>query len=185
MIRHAVHPSVLLAPLAALALGCGDSPQLREPVGGADDAASPEADAGPEVHAEARPDSVRAVYVPDYSHIYHGSGRDRFPLTTTLSVRNTDPERTIALLSVRYYDTSGELTRRFLEAPRRLGPLGTADFVVAEHDVSGGTGANFIVEWTASRPVSRPLIESVMIGTRGNQGVSFTSRGRPIERRRP
>ncbi|MDP2499046.1 MAG: DUF3124 domain-containing protein [Candidatus Palauibacterales bacterium] len=161
-------------------MGCGPSadeeaqaPEAEPPV-----AAAPAAADSPQ-----EPPAVsESVYVPDYSHVYHGAGLSRFPLTTTLSVRNTDPERAITLRSVRYYDTDGELTRRFLEEPRRLGPLGTADFVVQEHDVSGGTGANFIVDWSADRPVSQPVIESVMIGTRSGQGISFTSRGQPIER---
>lgn len=167
--------------LLAVLAGCGSS---------ADQAPGPEAER-PVADAPAAADSAvdpvvsQAVYIPDYSHVYHGEGRSRFPLTTTLSVRNTDPERSITLRSVRYYDTGGRLTRRFLEDPRRLGPLGTADFVIEEHDVSGGTGANFIVEWSASRPVSPPVIEAVMIGTRSNQGISFTSRGQPIQRTAP
>jgi hypothetical protein len=52
--------------------------------------------------------------------------------------------------------------------------------VVHLADESGGSGANFIVVWRADKPVNPPLAESVMIGTQGNQGVSFTSRGRPI-----
>jgi hypothetical protein len=124
------------------------------------------------------------VYVPDYAHIYVGSGRTRYALTTTLSVRNTDPDRPITVNSVRYYDTGGTLGRQFLDEPRRLGPLGTVDFVVAEHDTSGGSGANFIVEWSAERPVSDPVIEAVFISTRAGRGLSFTSRGVPIARSR-
>lgn len=165
---------------AALLVGCSPSAdeeaQVRE-------AEPPVAEAPPAGDsAQTAPAVSQSVYVPDYSHVYHGGGLSRFPLTTTLSVRNTDPERSITLRSVRYYDTEGELTRRFLEEPRRLEPLGTADFVIEEHEVSGGTGANFIVEWSADRAVSRPLIEAVMIGTSSGQGISFTSRGQPIER---
>lgn len=167
--------------LVVLLAGCGPSAE--------EDARAPEGEASVAEAAasgdSAAPAVSQAVYVPDYSHVYHGGGRSRFPLTTTLSVRNTDPERSITLRSVRYYDTGGELTRRYLEEARRLAPLETADFVVEEHDVSGGTGANFIVEWSAQRPVSQPVVESVMIGTRSTQGISFTSRGQPIERPDP
>ena len=177
----AVNRTLALATVALL-LGCGgaddgsDSPQGGEPEGVVGEV---ERDTG----ALASPPAVsQSVYVPDYSHIYHGSARDRYGLTTTLSIRNTDPERSITVRSVRYYDTQGELARRYLERPRRLDPLGTIEFVVAEHDTSGGSGANFIVEWSAGEPVSEPVIESVMISTRLGQGVSFTSRGVPIVR---
>lgn len=164
-------------------LGCGPPADRegRSPGEGKEEPAAAVTDSG-DREAPGPVAVSQAVYVADYAHIYHGSERTRYPLTTTLSVRNTDPERSIAVNSVRYYDTEGDLARRFLEKPRRLGPLGTAEFVVAEHDISGGSGANFIVEWSADRPVSPPLIEAVMISTRQGQGLSFTTRGQPIER---
>lgn len=178
MNAHSSVPRFLVPAIAVLLVGCGppDDRAERTPAGEAGEAvAEGEPDSGP-------PAVSRSVYVPDYAHIYHGSSRDRHALTTTLSVRNTDPDRSITVASVRYYNTSGELSRRFLENPRRLGPLGTIDFVVAEHDTTGGSGANFMVEWSAGEAVSEPVIESVMISTRLGQGLSFTSRGVPIVR---
>lgn len=171
---------LLALATVTLLVGCGgtDDRSERAPV------EEPEGVAA-EIEPDTAPESPVAsgtVYVPDYAHIYHGSARDRYALTTTLSIRNTDPDRSITVASVRYYNTQGELARRFLEEPHRLGPLGTIDFVVAEHDTSGGSGANFIVEWSAREPVSEPVIESVMISTRLGQGLSFTSRGVPIVR---
>ncbi len=174
-------PFTVFLILLALGTGCGSGAEESAP-GPREERGAPEPAAA---DSATEPAISQAVYVPDYAHVYHGSGLSRFPLSTTLSVRNTDPERSITLRSVRYYNMEGELTRQYLDGPRRLDPLGTADFVMEEHDVSGGTGANFIVEWSADRPVSPPLIEAVMIGTRSGQGVSFTSRGQPIERTRP
>ena len=51
---------------------------------------------------------------------------------------------------------------------------------VVKRDESGGSGANFIVEWSSETPVNPPIIESVMIGAQSSQGISFTSRGREI-----
>ena len=52
-------------------------------------------------------------------------------------------------------------------------------FVPAEN-TRGGTGANFIVEWSADGLITDPLIESVMVGTLVAQGFSFTSRGKTM-----
>lgn len=175
----------LVAACTVLAAGCGE-PGARTPApddardGGARPAAGA-TDGVPGSPAEGG-GPVRAVYVPAYSHIYHGSEGEAYQLTTTLSVRNTDPDRSITLRSVRYHDTRGELARRFLDGPRRLGPLGTVGYVIEEADTTGGSGANFIVEWSSEQPVSPPVIEAVMISTRSGRGVSFTSRGVPIER---
>ena len=61
-----------------------------------------------------------------------------------------------------------------------LKPLESVRYLVKESDMRGGSGANFIVKWKADVPVNRPIFEAVMIGTRGQQGISFTSRGHEI-----
>jgi len=53
----------------------------------------------------------------------------------------------------------------------------TVEYIVAQTDVSGGSGANFLVRWTSEAPASPLLVEAVMIGTSAQQGISFTSRG--------
>lgn len=134
-------------------------------------------------HAPARaqaPAPGQAIYVPCYSHIYHGMKNMPLDLTVTLSIRNTDPERSIRLVSVDYYDTNGGLVRSYLTSKTTLGPMMTWEAIVAERDRSGGSGANFLVRWEADGPASQPLAEAVMIGTSSQQGISFTSRGVPV-----
>ena len=106
------------------------------------------------------------LYVPVYSHIYRGSGQPAL-LATTLSIRNTDPSRVMVLRVVDYYDTQGNRLRRYVEQPLRVRPLQTIEYLVEEQDVAGGSGANFIVEWSAPEPVSVPLVETVMVGGNG------------------
>ena len=122
----------------------------------------------------------QAVYVPAYSDIYHGSSERPFLLAVTLSILNIDPERAITITAVDYYETAGQHLKQYLDAPVSLKPLGSLRYVVQERDDSGGSGANFIVKWESEQPVNPPIIESVMIGTQTQQGISFTSRGRVI-----
>lgn len=119
----------------------------------------------------------QTIYVPVYSHIYHTTQSRVFNLTATLSIRNTDPESAIVLRWVRYYDSNGHLVRDYLESPIELDPMATIDYVVPEADESGGAGANFLIEWVASRPVTPPLAEAVMIRSANQQGISFVTRG--------
>jgi hypothetical protein len=129
--------------------------------------------------AESQAAMGQTIYVPVYSHIYVYNRKQQYNLTVTLSIRNTDLHYAIVVTSVRYYDTDGQMIKEYLEQPQRLGALASTDFVVAERDFRGGSGANFIVEWTADRPVSAPVVEAVMISS-GTQGVSFVSPGRVI-----
>ena len=86
-------------------------------------------------------------------------------------------KHSIVIDRVDYFDSGGKLLKRYLAGKRTIGPLESVQFVVRESDKKGGIGANFIVRWSASKQVSEPVIESVMIGTGGQQGISFTSRG--------
>lgn len=134
-------------------------------------------------HASDRKSSLskgQLVYVPAYSHIYSGDKEKPFLLTVTLSIRNIDPKRQIKITLVDYYETEGNLIKKFVDDPIILQPLGSLRYVIAETDKSGGSGANFIVEWQSDRLVNQPIIESIMIGTQTQQGISFTSRGREI-----
>jgi len=120
------------------------------------------------------------VYVPAYSHIYSGNKERPFLLTVTLSIRNIDPTQSIKIILVDYYETQGKLLKKYIDKPATLNPLESLRYVISEKDKSGGSGANFIVEWHSDKPVNRPIIESIMIGTQSGQGISFTSRGREI-----
>ena len=120
------------------------------------------------------------IYVPAYSHIYSGNRERPFLLTVTASIRNIDPENSIKVTVVDYYETQGELLKHFLEAAVILKPLESIRYVIPEKDKAGGSGANFIVEWEADTMVNPPIVETVMIGAQSQQGISFTSRGRVI-----
>ena len=120
------------------------------------------------------------LYVPAYSHIYSGNKEKPFLLTVTLSIRNIDPAHVINVTVVDYYETQGKYLKSYIEKPVTLNPLESLRYVIPERDRRGGSGANFIVEWLSEKPVNRPIVESIMIGTQSQQGISFTSRGREI-----
>src|SRR6056297_605135 len=116
------------------------------------------------------------VYVPAYSHIYTGNRQIPSLLTVTLSIRNIDISHTVEIVSVHYYNTKGELLKKYHPAPIFLKPLESIRYVVDYDDKTGGSGANFIVEWQSKNSLNPPIIESIMIGSRS----SFTSRGQAL-----
>lgn len=116
------------------------------------------------------------VYVPAYSHIYRTNGAPNL-LTITLSIRNTSPESGIVVKSVRYFDTKGHEVKSFLDRALSLAPLESTEFFVDREDSSGGSGANFLVEWLADQVVSEPVIEAVMADTERQQGIVFVRSG--------
>lgn len=138
--------------------------------------ASTEAEDNGRDRLEVNPVDGQTVYVPAYSHIYHEEGKPHL-LTITLSVRNTIRDQAIIVNSVRYFDTKGEEVKSYLDRPVRLPAMGTTEVIVEREDSSGGSGANFLVDWSAGQPVSAPVIEAVMIDTKRQQGISFARRG--------
>jgi hypothetical protein len=131
---------------------------------------------GPEFRAAAG----QTIYVPAYPSILVSDAARPFELAVTLSVRNTDRRQTIVLTGVDYFGQDGELIRNYLERPVRIGPNASVEYFVAERDVRGGVSASFSVEWVSAEPVSSPVVEAVMIGTAGNQGISFVCPGRVL-----
>lgn len=122
----------------------------------------------------------QAIYVPAYSHIYSGDREKQFLLTVTLSIRNIDPKHQIIITAVDYYESRGKLLKKYLDKPITLYPLESLRYIVPQSDETGGSGANFMVEWKSDKFVNPPIVESIMIGTQSQQGISFTSRGRVI-----
>lgn len=122
----------------------------------------------------------QVLYVPAYSHIYSGNREVPLLLTVTLSIRNLDPNNQIEIVRADYYETQGKLLKRYIDKPTTLKSLESLRFIIPEKDKSGGSGANFIVEWRSEKLVNPPIVESIMISTKSSQGISFTSRGREI-----
>ena len=131
----------------------------------------------------------QSLYLPIYSHLYHGdvnprTGKPSETLVSThVSIRNTDPGLSVTIVSARYYNTEGKLLREFLAKPQAIPPLGTFELYVPRSDSSGGSGANFIIDWTAEKPVNPPLIEALHADIREARTLLFVTTARPIQTR--
>ncbi len=121
------------------------------------------------------------TYLSTYSQIYSTSEHKTHNLTAMVSLRNTSDKDTVYVLKANYYDTHGKHVRTYFNTPIYLAPLETAEIIIDEIDVIGGTGSNFIFEWNIPMGTSEPLFEGVMNSTMGQQGLSFTTQGRRIE----
>lgn len=165
----------VLASLASCGQGDVGAPAVTRPRAG-----------GAEVDTPAggfRAVAGQTIYVPVYSSIFTSDDPHHFNLAVTLSIRNADRGHPIVITSVRYFDHDGKLIHDYLKKPLSVGPMAAVELFVRERDTSGGVSASFLVEWLSEARVTSPIIESVMVGTAGTQGVSFTSPGRVIAER--
>lgn len=121
------------------------------------------------------------TYLSIYSEIYSQTEHKTHNLTSTVSMRNIDVNDTIYINKAEYFNTKGEPIRIYFDHPIYIAPLETVEIVVDETDIEGGTGANFIFEWSTKESSPNPLFEGIMISTSGQQGLSFTSKGVRIE----
>lgn len=122
------------------------------------------------------------VYIPIYSDIYYVDSKHTFSLTATLSIRNTSFKDSIYVFSIDYYNSVGQKVRRYNESTLLLKPMESVEFVVENKDDTGGVGANFVVEWGARQGAQKPFFQGIMIGTAGQQGISFTTEGIVVEK---
>ncbi len=122
----------------------------------------------------------QTVYVSAYPQVFMGPRGTDFDLGITLLLRNTDFKSPVTITAVDYYDTQGKLTKKYLSSQLIINPMASKDIHITERDTSGGMGSNFIVRWKAEKEVNPPVIEAVMIGGKGGQGISFISPGKEI-----
>ena len=125
------------------------------------------------------------LYLPIYSHVWHGEADAKGEPAKTLvsvsvSIRNTDPAKSIRITSAQYYDTGGRKLREYVTSPRTLGPMGTYEIFVPRSDDTGGSGANFVISWKADAPVSPPLVEGFHANLPAGRAFAFMTSARPI-----
>jgi hypothetical protein len=122
----------------------------------------------------------QSLYLPIYSVIQYGD-RDRsgsareLPVSSLVSIHNTDLDKPIRLVAARYYATDGKFLRDFVSSPRTLKPMETVEFLVERRDVVGGSGANFVIQWDAATPASPPLVQALHIELQTNRAIVFTT----------
>lgn len=120
-------------------------------------------------------------YLSVYSQIYSETEHRTHNLTSTISMRNTNLQDTIYIKKAEYFDTKGNPIRTYFDEPIYIKPMETVEIVIDEKDQSGGTGANFLFQWSIKPYAHEPYFEGVMISTSGQQGLSFTTQGRRVE----
>ena len=129
--------------------------------------------------------SGQSLYLPIYSHIWHGDvdskGQPAKTLVSILvSIRNTDPAKSIRLTSALYFDTNGKRIKEYINAPITVKPMGTHEIFVPRSDDTGGSGANFVVVWQAATPASPPLVEGVHANIPAARSIAFITTAKVI-----
>ena len=140
----------------------------------------PAATPAPEAGAPAKRVQGQMLYVPSYPRIYIRNEERTMSLAATLSIRNVSPSDSMTVTRVDYFDSGGELVRRYLEEPLTLSPLQSTSYVVGVGQAEGDAGASFLVTWSADRPTFAPLVEAVHVTTQMSLGISFTSQARVL-----
>lgn len=119
-------------------------------------------------------------YLPVYSDIYQQDGTKRYPITITVSIRNTSLVDSAYIQSTSYYDSYGKLLQSYVDSAILISPLESIEFVVEEKEDIGGAGANFIVEWAATNYSDQILIQAIM--TNAYNGFSFQTDAKIISK---
>ena len=127
----------------------------------------------------------QVLYLPIYSHIWHGEvDGNRQPMKTlvsvSVSIRNTDPSRPIRITSAQYFDTDGKRLREYIRVPRTIAPMGTYELFIPRSDDTGGSGANFVIAWRSDVSVNAPIVEAFHAHLPTGRSIAFTTSARQI-----
>jgi hypothetical protein len=122
----------------------------------------------------------QTLYVPSYTSFVIGTFS--FNVRATIFIHNTDPNNSINITRIDFYNTSGKLMEKYLQQPLRLNPL-AATRIAVKNPLEGeeGMAAHFIIQWQAENKVVEPLVQGVFTGVSGTRGFSYTSQPRIIQ----
>jgi len=110
------------------------------------------------------------------------AGDYSFDVRATIFIHNTDPNHSINIIKMDFYDTSGKLVEKYLQQSLKLNPSAGARINVKD-PVSGEEGAvsHFIVQWQAETKVNAPIIRGLMLGAAGTRGYTFETQSRIVQ----
>jgi len=118
------------------------------------------------------------IYVSAYSDLYYENQSVKTYFTVILSLRNISFTDTIYFNNIDYYSSEGKLLRKYIDDVLVLRPMESMEYIVQESEREGGTGANFVVSYSAKANLKNPpFIETVMMGNLDNYRFAFMSRG--------
>lgn len=131
------------------------------------------------------PSRGQTLYLPIYSHLWHGDLKsDGIPfkslVSALVSIRNTDLKTPIRVTSARYYDTNGKLLQEFVPAVKTVPPMATHELYVERKETAGGSGANFVIAWESATPANPPVVEALHADIQGNRTITFLTAARQI-----
>jgi len=119
------------------------------------------------------------LYLPIYSHVWHGEMSKNVPektlVSVSVSVRNTDSSKAIRILSAKYFDTQGNGLREYVASPMTIGPMGTYELFVPRSDDTGGSGANFVIRWQSDKPANPPIVQGLHANLTVGRSLTFTT----------
>lgn len=120
------------------------------------------------------------IYAPIYQEAVIDHRGRRLDLAATVYVRNLSQKHAIKIEAITLYDGKGKRRQQCLPEEQRLAPLATLR--LPSPRIPAGSGEpSILVRWSADSPVAPPLVEVLMMGTAGQQGISLTSQGVPLE----
>jgi hypothetical protein len=109
--------------------------------------------------------------------VYILNGRSPLNLAATLSIRSTDLRDSIIISKVDYYNSKGQLVKKYLDKVLLLKPMHSAEFVVEEVNTEGGAGAYFLIHSSATKSRNYLLVQAIMVSQAGSLGVTFKTEG--------
>ena len=124
----------------------------------------------------------QTLYLPLVSHVYLGAKNKPYSLTKTFCFRNRDRNNAVSLLSIEYFNGSGASLGNVLKKSLSIEPMASFQIPVGspKPDKSKQGSPCLIVRWKAEKPVTPPLVQCIMIGAAGQQGISFSTTATPI-----
>ena len=124
------------------------------------------------------------TFIAAPSSLVGQGGATRLNFSGALSIHNASGLHALTIEKIDYRNDAGVLIENYLDAPITLKPYASMQVVIAQHDMRGGPGASFTIDWTTPQGADEPTVEAFVASFIGTQSYSFTTAGRRVARPR-
>lgn len=116
------------------------------------------------------------TYLPVYSQRYYVKDVKQVVHSSTGSFRNMQVSDIVYMLKVDCFNGVGNKIKSFTDSPNYLKPKESIEVLIANNANYGSIGAKSNFDGARPNLKNRMLFEAIMISTKGQQGLPFSTR---------
>jgi len=122
----------------------------------------------------------QSVFLPLVEYVYLGRRNTPYFLDNKVVIHNADPEQPVTITRLTRHDSQGKRVAVLLKDPLTLAPLASWHLLLPQREAKSGPTGSVLLSWKSAKPASPPQVQCIIVGSAGQQGISFINQGQVV-----